>query len=59
MRKILHVVVSPPDSTAQNIISAQKTDPQNEITVADLTQADPDYARVVQLIFESDSIHTW
>ena len=59
MKKILHLFTSPPIPLAEEIIADQKADSANEVNVTDLTSSPPDYARVVQLIFESDAIHTW
>lgn len=59
MKKILHLFTRQPVPLAEEIIANQKADTSNVVTVTDLTSEPPDYVRVVQLIFESDSIHTW
>ena len=58
-RKILHLLVTAPDSTVGPAIAGQKSNPQNHVVELDLNVPNPDYAKAVELIFESDSIQVW
>ncbi|HTI72569.1 MAG TPA: hypothetical protein VMF06_21515 [Candidatus Limnocylindria bacterium] len=59
MPQILHILTTAPDDTAQEIIGAQQGETANVVTTIDLTKDTPDYTRVVNAIFESDSITVW
>ncbi|MFO1459203.1 MAG: hypothetical protein U1G08_07310 [Verrucomicrobiota bacterium] len=59
MTRQLHVLTVPPDEFTQTLLEALKKSPTVELTVADLTGANPDYARLVEQIFASDSIASW
>ncbi len=59
MPALLHILTKPDDALAAQIISAQKTKPENKIEVVDLTKPDSDYKALVEKIFESDSIQVW
>ncbi|HAB18226.1 MAG TPA: hypothetical protein PLX89_00475 [Verrucomicrobiota bacterium] len=55
----LHIVVSPPDEFAQELIKALQAQPGAQVEVADWVAAEPDYAGTVSKIFEADSVVTW
>jgi hypothetical protein len=59
MRTILHIVTKSADSLAHDLIARQASLPETKIEVADLTQANPDYPRLVTQIFTADSIQVW
>ncbi|MDA1274306.1 MAG: hypothetical protein O2960_09680 [Verrucomicrobia bacterium] len=59
MRNILHIVTVSGDSFTTEVISVQKEDKSREVTVFDLTEAEPDYKRLLREIFDADSIHVW
>jgi hypothetical protein len=59
MRVALHILTRPDDTLAREIIGRQREQPDQEVNVVDLTASEPDYARLVQEIFASDSIAVW
>jgi hypothetical protein len=59
MTRQLHVLTAPPDEFTRTLLDALKRSPSVELTVADLTGATPDYDRLVEQIFASDSIASW
>ena len=58
-RAILHVLTRPDDSLARATIDAQMADPGTTVQQVDLTQSPPDYAQLLQAIFEAESIQVW
>jgi hypothetical protein len=59
MAQILHILTHPDDSLAKEIIARQKASQPASIEVVDLTNPNPDYERLLELIFASDSVETW
>jgi hypothetical protein len=59
MRSILHIVTTPDDTLAESIISRQRSLPDQEVKVADLTVPHPDYRALLEVIFTADSIQMW
>jgi len=59
MRHVLHILTTPDDPLAQTVSAAQSAQPENHVHVADLTQPEPDYARLLEEIFAADSIAVW
>jgi hypothetical protein len=59
MRRLLHILTRPDDALAREIIARQKSNPENEIKVADLTRPAPDYKDLLEKIFAADSVQTW
>ena len=59
MREILHIVTTEKDALAEQMISRQSADPQNHVTVADLTRSGANYEELLEAIFAADSIQVW
>jgi len=59
MPSILHIVTRPNDMLAAEVIARQQTLPELEVQVADLTVRDPDYRKLLDQIFASDSVAVW
>ena len=59
MQIVLHILTEPGDTLADEIISRQKADPENQIDVVDLTQAEVDYKKLLEKIFAADSVQVW
>ena len=59
MRTVLHVLCHPEDALAREMIAAQQQTGECEVKVADLNQPSPDYAGLVEKIFEADSVEVW
>lgn len=59
MKAQLHILTRPPDELVQALITGPRGEPGPEVVVVDLTQSDPDYAALVEKVFQSDSVVTW
>lgn len=54
---ILHIFRKPPDETVRSIMPP--TQPPDRVTEVNLDDDPTDYARLLELILESDKIYTW
>jgi hypothetical protein len=59
MRVVLHILTRPDATLAQEVIARQREQQDQEVSVVDLTAAEPDYARLLQEIFTADSVAVW
>ena len=59
MRVLLHILTQPDDTLAQEVIARQREQQDQEVSVVDLTAAEPDYPRLLQEIFTADSVAVW
>jgi hypothetical protein len=59
MRTLLHIQTQPDDSLAETIRREQEKEAGQRVIVADLTAESPDYQKLLQQIFEADSIAVW
>ena len=59
MHKILHLLTTPDDVLAQQVISAQQQQAEHTVKSVDLTVAEPDYRALLHEIFAADSIEVW
>ena len=59
MPKLLHILTQPEDKLAAEIIAKQESTPDNKIEVVDLTQPDADYKKLLEKIFDADSVQVW
>jgi hypothetical protein len=59
MAVLLHILTRPNDPLAEEVVREQRTQPGQEVRVADLTQPEPDYERLLEQIFEADCIAVW
>jgi len=59
MRVILHILTTPAEAPALQIISAQKAQGGNEIVTFDLSLPGADYAELAKMIFAADSVQVW
>jgi hypothetical protein len=59
MRTLLHIQTQPDDSLAETIRREQEKEAGQRVIVADLTTESPDYHKLLQQIFEADSIAVW
>ena len=59
MPKILHLLTRRDEDLAKTMIRLQQADPANQVEVVDLSEGEPDYARLVDQVFVADSIETW
>ena len=59
MQNVIHLLTRPPDETVERLIATQRELPGTEVEVIDLTQADPDYQRLLERIFAADSVASW
>ena len=58
MKKFLHVLTKENDALASEVLSQQQS-PEWKLEIVDLTQGQPDYANLVEKIFEADSVAVW
>ncbi len=59
MPKLLHILTQTDDLLAVEIIAKQKAMVENKIELIDLTQKDADYKKLLEKIFDADSIQVW
>ena len=59
MATTLHILTSPADALAEDIISRQRAQAEPTVETADLTKDSPDYAALLERIFAADSITVW
>lgn len=59
MGQILHIVTKADDSTREKILSSQSELPGTDISIFKLTESNPDYAKLVEMIFAADSVAVW
>lgn len=60
MRKVLHIVTTPDDPLAAQIIAAQQKIAGVQVEVVDLQkEPGPDYKRLLEQIFAADSVTVW
>ena len=59
MTTVLHILTRPSEDWVQTLIESQKSLPEHQVEVVDLTQPNPDYPALVGLVFAADSIATW
>jgi len=59
MPTILHILTSLDDTLARGVIDAQKQNPDAQVNLIDLTRSTPDYKKLLQAVFEAESIQVW
>lgn len=59
MPKLLHILTQSDDAFAAEIITRQKSNSENKIELVDLTQANADYKKLLEKIFDADSVQVW
>ena len=59
MRTTLHILTSLDDTLARGVIDAQKQNPDSQVSLIDLTRSTPDYKKLLEAIFEAESIQVW
>lgn len=59
MRRILLIVTKPPGPLNDVVMGMEEALPGREVERFDLTQEAPDYGRLLQAIFASDSVQVW
>jgi hypothetical protein len=59
MRTLLYIVTRPGDALMAEIIGAQQKQPGREVRVVDLTMPEPDYLKLLEDIFDADSVAVW
>ncbi len=59
MPRILHILTRPDNSLAERVIREQSGFAEINLMVTDLTSAPPDYDRLLEELFEADSVQVW
>jgi hypothetical protein len=55
----LHILTRPDDDLAARLVAAQEQTGGDAVRRFDLTGENPDYAGLVEAIFEADSVAVW
>ncbi|MBI4773655.1 MAG: hypothetical protein HY788_05655 [Deltaproteobacteria bacterium] len=55
--KLLHLLKSEPDDTTQKLMDAVSEG--NETTVEKMYEGEPDYTKIIRLVFENDKNISW
>ncbi len=57
---LLHILTQTDDALAKDVIAKHQSKAENQIEVVDLTGLpEPDYKKLLEKIFEADSIQVW
>lgn len=59
MRHVLLVLTQSLDPLNDIVTAAERTLPETEVTVVDLTVETPDYSGLLNAIFAADSVQVW
>ena len=59
MATLLHILTKPGDALAREVIERERVEPGVAVEVVDLTERKPDYAKLVERIFNADSVQVW
>ena len=59
MLKTLHILTRREDELALEIIASQTAEGAEAVKVVDLTAPNPDYAALLEAIFEAESVAVW
>jgi hypothetical protein len=59
MQTVLHILTRKEDSLAQTLIEEQQQQSGVTVRTFDLTQPQPDYERLLEEIFQADSVQVW
>jgi hypothetical protein len=59
MGLLLHIITRPEDALAREILTRQDSNGGKKVVVADLTQPNTDYKRLLENVFAADSIQVW
>jgi hypothetical protein len=59
MRRVLHIFVRSDDPLARELVSHQRAQRECKVEAVDLTTPEPDYAALLEKIFEADSVQVW
>jgi len=59
MQTILHILTRDDDPLAADVLTGQQQQPGITVQTFDLTQPQPNYARLVEQIFQADSVQVW
>ena len=59
MRTTLHILTSLDDALTRGVIDVQKQNPDSRVSLIDLTRSTPDYKKLLEAVFEAESIQVW
>ncbi len=59
MRRLLHILTRTGDPLAQTVLDHQRDMAECQVEVVDLTRPEPDYAALLEKVFEADSVQVW
>ncbi|HOW65565.1 MAG TPA: hypothetical protein P5186_23195 [Candidatus Paceibacterota bacterium] len=59
MKTVLHILTRPDDGLGACVIREQTKVEALEVWVVDLSANDPDYDRLLEMIFEAQEVQVW
>jgi hypothetical protein len=59
MRRVLAILTRPEESLTATLLHEMRANRDVRLEVMDLNLKQPDYDRLLDAVFESDSIHVW
>jgi hypothetical protein len=59
MPLVLHILTRKDDALATEVVAQQREQRGLDVETFDLTQPQPDYDRLLERIFEADSVQVW
>jgi hypothetical protein len=59
MRRVLAILTRPEERLTATLLQEMRANRDIRLEVMDLNVEQPDYDRLLDAVFESDSIHTW
>ncbi len=59
MRTVLHILTNPANNVASDVIARQKQLPDVTVETVDWRMTDPDVDRLLDQIFQADSVQVW
>jgi hypothetical protein len=59
VRHVLVILTRPADALGEKVLELQQSIPDTSVETIDLTVDAPDYARLLDRMFEADSVQVW
>lgn len=59
MRRVLHILTRPDDALARELMARQQSAAGLQAEAFDLTVPEPDYKKLLEKIFQAESIESW
>lgn len=59
MKRILHIVTDPSAEPLDDVLARQRERTDVEVVEFDLTTRSPDYAKLLEAVFDADAVAVW